>query len=109
MRQGQNDETTITAAAAARSRALIVAVALGIVYIVWGSTYLAIQVVVRDLPATSSASWRYLVAALPLWVIVYRAVTGDLPGARTTFGVVVGFGGLVLLIAASGFGGDVKV
>jgi drug/metabolite transporter (DMT)-like permease len=169
MRQGQNGITTITSPAAARSHALLVAVALGIVYIVWGSTYLAIRVVVRDLPAMSSASWRYLVAsvllaailaargglrrmratprelagcavlglllpalgnglvsvgeshgapsgvaallvaAVPLWVIVYRAVTGDLPGARTTLGVVLGFGGLVLLIAASGFGGDVKI
>ncbi|HSS67555.1 MAG TPA: EamA family transporter [Nocardioidaceae bacterium] len=148
---------------------LMIAVALGIVYVVWGSTYLAIRVVVRDLPATSSASWRYfvaaillgailcargglgrlratprelagcafvglclpalgnglvsvgeshgapsgvaalLVAAVPLWVIVYRAVTGDLPGSRTTLGVVLGFGGLLLLIASSGFGGAIKV
>jgi drug/metabolite transporter (DMT)-like permease len=157
------------AAKSASASPVMIAVALGIVYVVWGSTYLAIRVVVRDLPATSSASWRYfvaalllgailcarggvgrlratprelagcaflglclpalgnglvsvgeshgapsgiaalLVAAVPLWVVVYRSVTGDLPGARTTLGVVLGFGGLVLLIASSGIGGEVKI
>jgi len=152
-----------------RHHRLLPWIALGVIYVVWGSTYLAIRVVVRDLPATSSASWRYfaasillgvilcargglrrlratprelagcaflglclpalgnglvsvgeshgapsglaalLVAAVPLWVIVYRAVTGDLPGSRTTLGVVLGFAGLVLLIASSGVGGEVKV
>jgi drug/metabolite transporter (DMT)-like permease len=170
VRQGQSDQTVVTReSGAAASKTLLIAVALGIVYVVWGSTYLAIRVVVDDLPATSSASWRYfvaslllaailcmrgglgrlratprelagcavlglllpalgnglvsvgeshgapsgiaalLVAAVPLWVIVYRAITGDLPGSRTTSGVVLGFGGLVLLIASSGFGGDVEV
>jgi drug/metabolite transporter (DMT)-like permease len=150
------------------SSPLLVAVALGIVYIVWGSTYLAIRVTVTDLPAMSSASWRYgtaglilgailvfrsglgvlkitraqlagcaflglllptlgnglvsvgeqmgspsgiaalLVAAVPLWVIVYRAAAGDRPRARTTFGVLLGFAGLVGLITATGIGGDVR-
>jgi drug/metabolite transporter (DMT)-like permease len=161
-----SSERTLAAPAAS---AIMIAVALGIVYVVWGSTYLAIRVVVRDLPATSSASWRYfvasillaailcarggvrrlratrrelagcailglclpalgnglvsvgeshgapsgiaalLVAAVPLWVIVYRAVTGDLPGSRTTLGVVLGFAGLVLLVASSGIGGEVNL
>ncbi|MEP6665953.1 MAG: EamA family transporter [Nocardioidaceae bacterium] len=147
---------------------LLVAVALGIVYVVWGSTYLAIRITVEDLPAMSSASWRYatagvilatilalrgglgvlkvngsqlagcallglllptlgnglvsvgeqmgspsgiaalLVAAVPLWVIVYRAAAGDRPRPRTTFGVLLGFAGLVGLITATGLGGDVR-
>jgi drug/metabolite transporter (DMT)-like permease len=147
----------------------MVVLALGIVYVVWGSTYLAIRVVVRDLPPLSSACWRYLaasvllaailvcrgglrrlratprqllgcaalglllpalgngvvtigesmgapsgiaaliVAAVPLWIIVYRAVTGDRPGTRTVLGVLLGFGGLVGLITASGVGGEVTV
>jgi drug/metabolite transporter (DMT)-like permease len=147
----------------------LVAVALGIVYVVWGSTYLAIRVTVRDLPAMSSASWRYfaaavvlaailaigsgwrrlqatarqlvgcaalglllpalgnglvsvgeshgapsgvaalLVAAVPLWIIVYRAGTGDRPPRRTVCGVLLGFAGLVALVTASGIDGDVHV
>ncbi len=148
--------------------ALLVAIALGIVYVVWGSTYLAIRVTVEDLPAMSSASWRYgaaglilgailalrsglgvlrtnksellgcallglllptlgnglvsvgeqmgspsgiaalLVAAVPLWVIVFRAAAGDWPRPRTTFGVLLGFAGLVGLVTATGLGGDVR-
>jgi drug/metabolite transporter (DMT)-like permease len=148
---------------------LMVAVALGIVYVVWGSTYLGIRVVVEDLPALAAASWRYLtagillaviltfrggfarlritageaigcallglmlpalgnglvsvgeskgapsgiaallVAAVPLWVIVYRSLAGDRPGIRTTLGVLLGFAGLVMLIASTGIGGDVEV
>src|SRR4051812_46354181 len=156
-------------AAAVAPAAWFVAVALGIVYVVWGSTYLAIRVVVEDLPPMASASWRYLVAALllgailavrsgvgrlrvaprelvgcaalglllpalgnglvsvgedhgapsgiaalliaavPLWIIVYRLVTGDRPGRRTVSGVLIGFAGLVGLIVATGVGGDVAV
>jgi drug/metabolite transporter (DMT)-like permease len=48
-----------------------------------------------------------IVAAVPLWVIVYRAVTGDLPRRRTVFGVLLGFAGLVGLVTSTGLGGDV--
>jgi drug/metabolite transporter (DMT)-like permease len=149
--------------------AWMIALALGIVYVVWGSTYLAIRVVVEDLPPMASASWRYLVAglllgailaarsgigrlrvarrdligcaalglllpalgnglvslgehqgapsgiaallvaAVPLWVIVYRFLAGDRPSRRTTLGVLLGFGGLVLLVTSTGLGGEVKV
>ena len=155
--------------AAAVSSPMLVAVALGIVYVVWGSTYLAIRVVVRDLPTLASASWRFLVAglilatilalrsgwrrlsasrselmgcaalglllpalgnglvsvgedrgapsgiaallvaAVPLWIIIFRVLTGDLPGRRTVVGVLLGFGGLVGLITATGIGGDVSI
>jgi len=153
----------------AAPRQLFVVVALGIVYVVWGSTYLAIRIVVQDLPPLASASWRFLcaglllgagiaifkgwrqlrvtwrelmgcaavglmlpalgnglvvvaehrgapsgvaallVAAVPLWVIVYRVAAGDRPNARTIAGVLFGFAGLVGLIAASGLGGDVDI
>lgn len=143
--------------------------ALGIVYVVWGSTYLGIRIVVQDLPPLASSSWRFLsaglilglgiaivkgwrtlrvsrrellgcaaiglmlpalgnglvviaehrgapsgvaallVAAVPLWVIVYRMIAGDRPSGRTVAGVLFGFAGLVGLIAASGVGGDVNV
>jgi drug/metabolite transporter (DMT)-like permease len=169
VRQEQTDQTHVTPTASVPPAAWLVAVALGIVYVVWGSTYLAIRVMVEDLPPMASASWRYLVAALllgailalrsgigrlrvilrelvgcaalglllpalgnglvsvgehegapsgvaallvaavPLWVIVYRSLAGDRPGRRTTVGTLLGFGGLVLLVASSGLGGDVKI
>jgi drug/metabolite transporter (DMT)-like permease len=147
----------------------LVALALGIVYVVWGSTYLAIRIMVRDLPPLSSAGWRFLcgavvlaavlagrsglrrlratrsqlvgcallgfllpaagnglvntgehlgapsgiaaliVASVPLWVIGYRAVSGDRPSGRTIVGVLVGFGGLVGLIAAAGIAGQIPI
>ena len=168
-RQAGQLTATPTATAAEPPRAWLVALALGIVYVVWGSTYLAIRVVVEDLPPMASASWRYLVAglllgailatrsgigrlrvsarelagcaalgallpalgnglvsvgehegapsgvaallvaAVPLWVIVYRRLSGDRPSRRTTYGVLLGFGGLVLLITSQGLGGEVKI
>ena len=39
---------------------MLVGIALGIVYVVWGSTYLAIRIMVEEMPpllAPDSASW----------------------------------------------------
>ncbi|MGI8614794.1 MAG: EamA family transporter [Nocardioidaceae bacterium] len=46
------------------TRPVAVAVALGIVYVVWGSTYLAIGVVVETMPPLASAAVRFLLASL---------------------------------------------
>jgi drug/metabolite transporter (DMT)-like permease len=46
-----------------RTPALRVWLALGIVYVVWGSTYLAIKLAVRTLPPLAAAGTRFLVAA----------------------------------------------
>lgn len=132
--------------------------ALGLVYVVWGSTYLAIAYVVQTLPPLLSAGVRYgvaglllagylalrrgrrgfratrrqvagagvvgvllllggnglvtlaeqqelpsslaalLVAAVPLWVALLRAGTGDRPAGRTLVGVAIGFAGVALLL-----------
>ncbi len=156
-------------ATTAGPRPALIAVALAVVYVVWGSTYLAIRVLVRDLPPLSSAGWRFLcgagilatllasrgglrrlcatrrqllgcallglllpaggnglvtvgedlgapsgvaallVATTPLWVIIYRAVSGDRPSARTTAGVLLGFAGLFGLVAVSGISGNINV
>jgi drug/metabolite transporter (DMT)-like permease len=156
-------------ATASPARPFLIAVALGIVYVVWGSTYLAIRVAVRDLPPLALASWRYaaaalllagilavrggprrlratprellacaalglllpalgngmvtlgeemgspsgiaalLVAAVPLWVVVYRSSSGDRVPGRTIIGVLIGFAGLVGLVTASGLGGHVRI
>lgn len=158
-----------TAASGPAVSPLLIALALAIVYVVWGSTYLAIRIIVVDLPPVASMSWRFLVAglilaavltvrsgigrlrvsrrellgcaalglllpavgnglvtigeakgapsgltalliaAVPLWVIVYRVTTGDRPDARTTVGVLLGFLGLVGLVVASGVEGEVPV
>jgi drug/metabolite transporter (DMT)-like permease len=42
-------------------------------------------------------------------VIVYRRLSGDRPSGQTTLGVLLGFGGLVLLIASQGLGGHVAI
>ncbi len=131
--------------------------ALGIVYVVWGSTYLAIRYVVQSLPPLLTASARFLVAsalvvafllvrrraalrasprqlataagigalllcggnggvtlaeqdglpsgltalliaAVPLCVVVLRALAHDRPTGRTVLGVLVGFAGLAVLL-----------
>ena len=48
----------------ARNRRLLPWLALLVVYVVWGSTYLAIRVVVLELPPFAAAGFRFLVAGL---------------------------------------------
>lgn len=132
--------------------------ALGLVYVVWGSTYLAILYVVETLPPLLSAAGRFavaglllagwlalrrgrsgfvatrqqllsaagigvllllggnglvtlaeqrdlpsglaalLVAAVPLWVVLLRASSGDRPAGRTLLGVAIGFAGVAVLL-----------
>ena len=43
-----------------------------------------------------------IIGAVPLWVVVLRTVAGDRPPRAALAGVVVGFGGLVLLVRPSG-------
>ncbi|MFE3285661.1 EamA family transporter, partial [Streptomyces sp. NPDC059233] len=141
--------------------------ALALVYVVWGSTYLGIRVVVETMPPFLSAgarfitaglllvaavAWRFgpaalkatraqvasavlvglllilggnglvvlaetsvpsglaalLVAAVPMWVVVLRAGTGDRPPRRTLGGVLVGLAGLAVL-TSPGIGGAVRL
>ena len=135
--------------------------ALWTVYLVWGSTYLAIRVVVETIPPLLSAGVRFLlagsimyawlavrgglsrmritwqqlvastligsalllggngvvalaerdvpsgltaliIASVPLWVVVLRALFGDRASGGTLLGVAVGFAGVGLLVASSG-------
>lgn len=48
----------------------VVVLALGIVYVVWGSTYLAIRVVVQEAPPLTSMGLRYLTAGILLGAIL---------------------------------------
>ncbi len=87
-------------------RPLLAYAALVVVYLVWGSTYLAIRVGVRDLPPLTMAGLRYLSAGLLLYPLALR--TGgpalqrtDRPGRRQWLGAAV-VGGLLLVIGNGG-------
>jgi drug/metabolite transporter (DMT)-like permease len=56
-----------------RHRRLLPWLALFTIWIVWGSTYLAIRVVVRELPPFAAGSLRFLVAGLAMGVIAVVA------------------------------------
>jgi drug/metabolite transporter (DMT)-like permease len=130
--------------------------ALAVVYVVWGSTYLAIRVMVEDVPPLLGAGTRFLlagallyawvaakrpgpkvsrrelagcavvgtlltfggnglvtvaerdvpsglaallIASVPLWVIVLRALWGEHPRRATALGVIAGFVGVAVLLA----------
>jgi drug/metabolite transporter (DMT)-like permease len=60
-----------------------IAVNLGIVYLIWGSTYLAIRVMVETVPPFLGAGSRYLVAGLLMLAFLrIRAGLSRVPGAR---------------------------
>jgi drug/metabolite transporter (DMT)-like permease len=61
----------VTAAFARRSPAAVVA-ALATIYLVWGSTYLAIRVTDRTMPPLLMSSVRFLVAGLALYAFASR-------------------------------------
>jgi drug/metabolite transporter (DMT)-like permease len=140
--------------------------ALWVVYIVWGSTYLAIRITVETLPPLLSGGARFivsglilytlllarrgraamritraeltgsavvgtalllggnglvmlaerdvssslaalLISAVPLWVVLFRYVTGEKVPVGTLLGVLVGFVGVTILVMPGGSGGDV--
>lgn len=160
--------TAIDAAVApapTQTRPLLVGAALAIVYVVWGSTYVAIRIMVEDMPPLMGTGIRFLtagllvagalalrgglrrlavsrrqllgcallglllpvmgqgmvtiaeaggapsgitallIAAVPLWVICYRALSGERPARMTLTGVLAGFGGLVVVVTVNGLGG----
>jgi drug/metabolite transporter (DMT)-like permease len=79
--------------------------ALVVVYLVWGSTYLAIRVGVRDLPPLTMAGLRYLSAGLVLYPIALRTGAAglraaDKPGRREWLGAALV--GCLLLVVGNG-------
>src|SRR3954452_13973813 len=59
-------------AAFARRSPVAVALALGTIYVVWGSTYLAIRVTDRTLPPLLMSSVRFLIAGTVLYALMAR-------------------------------------
>jgi drug/metabolite transporter (DMT)-like permease len=79
------------------------AAALGVVYVVWGSTYLAIAVADRTLPPFLMLSARFLVAgALLYWWSARRGeVAAERPGRRQWRAAAI-VGGLLLVVDTGG-------
>jgi len=77
--------------------------ALGVVYVIWGSTYLAIRVVVETLPPFLSAGVRFIVASgvLALWLVA----RGGIARLRVSADELrsVGIVGVALLLFGNGF------
>jgi drug/metabolite transporter (DMT)-like permease len=73
--------------------------ALGTVYVVWGSTFLAIAVVVRDIPPFVAMSLRHLAAGalVLLWVLAIRRREHEPLGWRQWRAAFV-FGGALFLL-----------
>jgi len=142
------------------SHAAKVWVALGTVYLIWGSTYLGIELAGETIPPLFAVADRFLAASMlmfaftawrrgtavlrigrgevaacvlvgallpganavlfvaerhvptglaalifgsvPLWIVLLRTIAGDRPAPAALAGVIVGFGGLVLLVRPSG-------
>ena len=76
--------------------------ALIVVYIVWGSTYLAIRVVVQTMPPLLSAGVRHVVAAAIIFAVL--ALTRRTAGLRLTRAEWLGSGlvGILLLLGGNG-------
>lgn len=76
--------------------------ALAVVYVVWGSTYLAIRIAVETLPPFLMVGTRFLVAGglLYAWSVRRGDVTGDRPGlAQWRATAIVG---ILLLVGGNG-------
>lgn len=84
-----------------RSRLGLVVLALAIVYVVWGSTYLAIRVAVEELPPLSGMGSRFIAASLVL-AVVLRLRGADLRVDRRELGGAALLG-LMLPLLGNGF------
>jgi drug/metabolite transporter (DMT)-like permease len=88
----------LTAAFARRSPAAI-ALALGTVYLVWGSTYLAIRVTDRTMPPLLMSSVRFLVAGTALYLFASR---GRARPTLREWGAAAIVGGALLMVGNGG-------
>lgn len=76
-----------------------IALALGLVYVVWGSTYLAIRVTVHEMPPFSMAGTRFLIASAVM-IAAGVALKHAMPSVRQALGAM-GIG-LFLLLGGNG-------
>jgi len=84
-----------------RHRKLLPWIALFVIYVVWGSTYLAIRIVVREVPPMAAASLRFLAAGLVMGTLALRVDRGQgRPTARQWLDYAVI--GILLLAGGNG-------
>jgi drug/metabolite transporter (DMT)-like permease len=76
--------------------------ALATIYVVWGSTFLAIAVVVRDLPPFLSMALRHLVAGSLLFAWAWSRRRGSARLGARQWGAAFIFGGLLFLVGHGG-------
>lgn len=80
----------------APSRSFSIALAFAAVYLLWGSTYLAIRVGVEDLPPALFAGSRFIIAGLIMWAVA--AARGlRLPASRVDWNRIALTGSLMLV------------
>ena len=84
-----------------RHRKLLPWLALFVIYIVWGSTYLAIRVVVREVPPMAAASLRFLASGLIMGLLALRVDRGK---GRPTRRQVLDYALIGVLLLAGGNG-----
>lgn len=82
-----------------RHRRLLPWIALGIVYVVWGSTYLAIRIAVRDVPPMAAASLRFFASGVAMAAI---ALVADRHHARPTWRQVADYSLVGVLLLSIG-------
>src|SRR6266513_2234690 len=88
--------------------ATLVLMAFAAVYVVWGSTYLAIRIGIESFPPLILAGLRHLIVGLFLYPVL-RAKTGIRPAPRVGIGLLMGFAGLTLLVGPAHLGGAERV
>jgi drug/metabolite transporter (DMT)-like permease len=116
-----------------------IATAMGVVYLIWGSTYLAIRIAIETLPPFLMAGTRYVVAGAvlylgnggvcwaeqrvpsgltaliigttPLWMLLLDWLWHGAarPSARMVLGLACGFAGIGLLVSPGQFAGGSHV
>jgi drug/metabolite transporter (DMT)-like permease len=80
----------------------VAVLALGIVYVVWGSTYLAIRVMVETMPPLLASGVRFAVAGAIFWVAL--RLSGGSARVRVTWREVAGAGVIGALLVFGGNG-----
>src|SRR2546421_10568077 len=79
--------------------------ALAAVYVIWGSTYLAIRYTVQTIPPFLAGGTRFLAAGAVLYVLGRRA-TGERPSRAEWRGAVLVGGALLFAGDGAGFWGE---